>query len=62
MWFVLLRTIVATDAAIGGSFVVWHFVFHNEEAGVGAFDVTEALEEAPKFIGKAVSPDVLVFV
>ncbi len=62
MWFVFLRKIVATDAAVGGSFVVWHFVFCNEEAGVGAFDIADALEEAAKFVGKAVSPDVLVFV
>ncbi len=55
-------TIVATDTAVGGSFVVWHFVFCNEEAGVGAFDVTDAFEEATKFVGKDVSPDVLVFV
>jgi hypothetical protein len=62
MWFVFLMTIVATDTAVGGLFVVWHFVFCNEEAGVGAFDVADALEEAAKFIGKDVSPDVLVFV
>jgi hypothetical protein len=62
MWFVCLRTIVATDVAVGGLFGVWHFVFHNEEAGVGAFDVADALEEAAKFVDKAVLPDVLVFV
>jgi hypothetical protein len=62
MWFVFLRTIVATDMAVGGLFVAWHCVFCNEEAGVGAFDVTGALEEAAKFVGKAVLLDVLVFV
>ncbi len=46
MGFVFLRTIVATDVAIGGLFVAWYFVFLNEEAGVGAFDVADALEEA----------------
>jgi hypothetical protein len=61
MWFVFLRMIVATDVAVGGLFVAWHFVFCNEEVGVSAFDVADALEEAAKFIGKAVSPNVLVF-
>ncbi len=42
--------------------MAWHFVFFNEEADVGAFDVADALEEAAKFISKAVLPDVLVFV
>jgi hypothetical protein len=62
MWVVSLMTIVATDTSVGGLFVVWHFVFCNEEAGVGAIDVADALEEAAKFVGKDVSPDVLVFV
>jgi hypothetical protein len=46
MWFFFLRTIVATDAAVGGSFVAWYIGFCNEEAGVGAFDVADALKEA----------------
>ncbi len=55
-------TIVVTDTSVGGLFVVWHFVFCNEEAGVGAFDVMDAFKEAAKFVGKDVSPNVLVFV
>ncbi len=62
MWFVFLRMIVATDVAVDGSFGAWHFFFRDEEAGVHAFDVADALEEAAKFVGKAVFPYVLVFV
>ncbi len=39
-----------------------HFVFCNEKAGISAFDVSDALEYAAEFVGKAVMPGVLVSV
>ncbi len=44
MWFVFLRMIVAANASVCGLFVPRHFVFCNEKAGIGAFDVSDALE------------------
>jgi hypothetical protein len=44
MWFIFLRTIVAAKASLCGSFVPRHFVFCNEKADIGAFDVSDALE------------------
>ena len=35
---------VATDATICGTFVSWDLCFADEEACVGAFDVSDALE------------------
>jgi hypothetical protein len=37
---------VATDAAICGAFVSWDLCFLDEEAHVGTFDVSDALEKA----------------
>ncbi len=62
MRFVFLRTVVAADASVGGAFVFWYLFFCDEEAGAGAFYITNSLEEATKFVGKASLPDVLVLV
>jgi hypothetical protein len=36
--------LVAANAFVCGSFAPRHFVFCNEKAGIGAFDVSDALE------------------
>ncbi len=44
LWFVFWGMIVAANVSICGLFVPRHFVFCNEKAGIGAFDVSGALE------------------
>ncbi len=60
MRFVLLQTIVATNATISCPFVTRHLVPADEETGIGSLDVAYSLEEASKFIGKAHLPNLTV--
>jgi hypothetical protein len=57
MRFVLLRTIVATNVSISCLFVTRHLVPADEETGIGSLDVAYSLEEASKFVGKALLPN-----
>ncbi len=62
MGFFFLRTVIAADASICSTFVVWHVLFWDEETCVGAFYVAYALKESAEFVGKAVLPHRSVFV
>ncbi len=44
VYLLFLWAYVATDATIYGTFVLWDLCFADEEARVGAFDVSDALE------------------
>jgi hypothetical protein len=43
-------------------FVIWNVQLGDEKTCVSAGDVSDTLEESPKFVGKTVCPNVLVFV
>ena len=58
--FIFLGTIIANNAAVCCKFVLVDVCFCDEKTGVGAFDVANSLEEAPKLVGKAALPDGLV--
>jgi hypothetical protein len=62
MHFFFLWSIIAAYTAVGGAFVSWNVQFEDEKTCVSAGDVSDALEESPKFVGKTVCPNVLVFV
>jgi hypothetical protein len=55
------RSIIAAYAAVCGVFVSWNVQFGDEKSCVSAGDVSDTLEELPKFFGKTVCPNVLVF-
>ncbi len=55
--FILLGAIVATDPTVSCLFVLGHLLFANEKTSVSAFDVTYSLEQATKFVCKAVLPN-----
>jgi hypothetical protein len=52
MYFVFLRPIIATYAAIGWAFMSWGMRFGDEETCVSARYVSDTLEEVTKFVGK----------
>ncbi len=56
MRFIFLWAIITTNATIHCPFVTRHLVLADDEAGVCAFDIADALEEAAKFICKALLP------
>jgi hypothetical protein len=62
MLLFFLWSIIAAYAVVGGAFVSWNVQFGDEKTSVSARDVSDALEEAPKLVGKTMCPDVLVFV
>ncbi len=45
--------IATTDASICSTFVLRYLVAANEETCIGPLDIMDSLEEATKFIGKA---------
>ncbi len=60
MWFVLL-TLIANNVAICICASLWDIQLLDEETGVGALVLVDTLEYPPEFIGKATSPNVLIF-
>jgi hypothetical protein len=62
MLLFFLRSIIAAYAAIGGGFESWNVQFGDEKACVCAGDISDTLEEPPKFVGKTVCPKILVCV
>ncbi len=62
VWLLLVQTIAAHDASVSCMLVWGELMVMDEEAGVCTFDIVDALEEAPKFIGKTCFPDGAVFV
>ncbi len=60
MLFVLLGKIVATDLAVGCSFLVGHLFFANEKTSVSAFDVAYSLKQGTEFVCEAVLPNGMV--
>ena len=57
MRFIFLQAVIAANASICCLFVTWHLFFTDEEASVSTFDAANALEQAAKFVGKALLPD-----
>lgn len=62
MWLLLVRTIATHDATVSCTLVWGELMAMDEEAGVRTFDVADALEEVPEFIGKTCLSDGVVFV
>ncbi len=62
MLLFFLWLVIAANAAVGGAFVSWNMRLGNEKACVSAGDISDTLEELPDFIGKTMSPNLLVFV
>jgi hypothetical protein len=56
MRFIFLWAIITTNATVRCLFVTKHLILADEEAGVRAFDIADALEEAAKFVCKALLP------
>ncbi len=56
MRFIFLWAIITTNATVRCPFVTRHLILADEEAGVCAFDIADALEEAAEFICKALLP------
>ncbi len=48
--------IITTNATVPCPFVTRHLILADEEAGVHAFDIADALEEAAEFVCKALLP------
>jgi hypothetical protein len=61
MLLFFLRSIIAAYAAVGGTIVSWNLRFGDEQTCVSAGDVSDTLEELPKFVGKTVCPNMPVF-
>ena len=62
MLLLFLQSIIVAYAALGGGFVSWNMRFGDEKACVSVRDVSDTLEDLPKFVFKTVCPNVLVFV
>ncbi len=62
MLLFFLWLIIAAHAAVGGAFVSWNVLFEDEKTCVSAWNVSDTLEELPKFICKTMCPNVLVLV
>jgi hypothetical protein len=56
MRFIFLWAIITTNATIHCPFVTRHLILVDEEAGVRAFDITNAVEEVAEFVCKAFLP------
>jgi hypothetical protein len=53
MRFIFLWAIITSNAAVHCPFVTRHLILADEEAGVCAFDITDALGKAAEFVCKA---------
>ena len=56
MRFIFLWAIITKNATVRCPFVTRHLILADEEAGVHAFDLTNALEKGAEFVCKALLP------
>jgi hypothetical protein len=56
MRFIFLWAIITTNATVCCPFMTRHSILADEEAGVNAFDIADALEEVAEFVCKALLP------
>jgi hypothetical protein len=61
MFLFFVWSIIAAYAAVGGAIVSWNVQLGDEKTCVSAVNISDTLEELPKFVGKTVCPNVLMF-